>query len=288
MNHGLDRAEADAAASSSSQSSQDQAHSQHRPNADNNSLLDQDPLREALGAPLTFKRKPTKRGFFDGSSLLASLAGSPPDSDSGSGVGSSHGQTTHEEHGPIRLESLITSPRSPRKRGAADGSAAKDDAPLDWYVEGPGRRVGYEDHTAIDWIFEYTKERTRLRVLRGNTHGLLGKLQLSFDSAQEWIILGATGILVGTLAAVIDITTDWLADLKAGYCSNADGGTFYLNKVFCCLGYEDESQCSGWRPWAAALHITSAAGSYIVEWFFFIIFSVRPLLSKPMSCCPGR
>lgn len=296
MNHGLDdhHTQAEASSSSSQPSPQDPAaahalpHADHddtrRPGTDDHDLLGDDPLSKGnLGSPISFKRKPKKRGFLDlaqGSRLLASLTGSASDSDRGSGAGSAHGRGARQqqqEHGSSHLGSPQNSPRSPRRRGGGannNSSAAKDGAPLDWYVEGPGRRVGYEDLTAIDWIFEYTKERTRLRVLRSSTQGLIGKLQLSFDSAQEWIILVSTGVLVGTLAAVIDITTDWLADLKAGYCSNADGGRFYLNRAFCCLGYEDASQCSGWRSWASVLHVTSAAGSYIVEWIFFLMFSV--------------
>lgn len=303
MNHG-DSADMDPEpeASSSSHSPQDRSQIQYGGDDDDNynnnnspshhdtdehDRLAENPLHAGLGSPISFKRKPKKRGFLElaqSNRLFASLTGSPSDSDAGSrsGSGSAYGRSAQENGSPYR-DNVHTSPRSPRRRGAANGSATKDGGPLDWYVEGPGRRVGYEDLTAIDWIFEYTKERTRLRVLRSNTKGLFGKLQLSFDSAQEWIILVATGILVGTLAAIIDITTDWLADLKTGYCTNDDGGRFYLNKAFCCLGYEDESQCSGWRPWATALNITSAAGSYIIEYFFFLLFSVSSEL-RPSPC----
>lgn len=286
MNHG-DSADTDPdlEASSSSHSPQDRSHTQHDDVSESPQFV-QAPLLDGLGSPISFKRKPKKRGFLElaqSSRLFASLTASPSDSEGGSGSGSTHGQRAQENGTPYR-DDFSSSPQSPRRRAGANGSAAKDGAPLDWYVEGPGRRVGYEDLTAIDWIFEYTKERTRLRVLRSNAKGLLGKLQLTFDSAQEWIILVATGILVGTLAAVIDITTDWLADLKAGYCSNDDGGRFYLNKAFCCMGYDDESHCSGWRPWAAALHITSAAGSYIIEYLCFLAFSVSPD-PVPNFCC---
>lgn len=160
---------------------------------------------------------------------------------------------------------------------------SKDGLPLDWYVEGPGRRVGYEDLTAIDWIFEYTKERTRLRVLRSNSRGIMGYFQLAFDNSQEWIILLSTGIMVGTVAAVIDIVTDWLGDLKAGYCTTTEGGTFYLNRAFCCLGYDEGAQCRGWLPWATALGISSAAGKWIIEYFLFIMFSVRRPRPPPPS-----
>jgi len=115
----------------------------------------------------------------------------------------------------------------------------KDGGPLDWYVEGPGRRVGYDDLTAIDWIFEYTKERQRLRVLYSNTPGFMGYVRQLLDASHVWLVLIFTGIAVGILAACIDIAGDWLGDIKTGYCKNGSGGgRFYLNKSFCCWGHD--------------------------------------------------
>lgn len=106
-------------------------------------------------------------------------------------------------------------------------------------MEGPGRRVGYDDMTAIDWIFEYTKERQRLRMLRSGAKGLLGYAHELLDASQVWFVLIGTGIAAGVLAAGIDIASDWLGDLKTGYCQNGPGGgKFYLNRGFCCWGLE--------------------------------------------------
>lgn len=248
------------------------------PDDDDRDLLGDVPLHGDLDSPISFKRKP-KRGFFDfaqPSRLFTNLTGGArPNGSGASQPPPSYGADAHDD-GPTYPDNLNLSPRRRGGTGAHGNLTSKDGVPLDWYVEGPGRRVGYEDLTAIDWIFEYTKERTRLRVLRSNAQGLLGKMQLAFDSAQEWLILVATGILVGTLAAIMDITTDWLGDLKTGYCTSEDGGAFYLNKSFCCMGYDEGAQCLGWRPWAQALHISSAAGKWIIEYFFFISFSVCP------------
>ncbi|KAL8875959.1 MAG: hypothetical protein Q9198_005761 [Flavoplaca austrocitrina] len=151
----------------------------------------------------------------------------------------------------------------------------KDGGPLDWYLEGPGRRVGYDDLTAIDWIFEYTKERHRLRFLYSQATGLFGHAQPLGDASQIWIVLVLTGLAAGILAAGIDIISDWLGDLKTGYCKpGAGGGHFYLNKGFCCWGHEEWSQCQGWTTWGAALRVKSTAGVYIVEYIFFVLFSV--------------
>ena len=115
----------------------------------------------------------------------------------------------------------------------------KDSGGLDWYLEGPGRRVGYDDLTAIDWIFEYTKERQRLRILYAQAAGLYGYARQLYDASQVWLILIGVGLASGVLAASIDVASDWLGDLKTGYCRNgAGGGRFYLNKGFCCWGHQ--------------------------------------------------
>lgn len=151
----------------------------------------------------------------------------------------------------------------------------KDGGPLDWYLEGPGRRVGYDDLTAIDWIFEYTKERQRLRFLYSHANGLIGYAQQLLDASQIWIVLILTGLAAGVLAATIDVASDWLGDLKTGYCKpGVGGGHFYLNRGFCCWGHEEWAQCQGWTSWSAALHIKNAVGSYFVEYIFFVTYSI--------------
>lgn len=117
--------------------------------------------------------------------------------------------------------------------------ASKDEVVLDWYVEGPGRRVGYDDFTAIDWIFEYTKERQRKRLLYTRGQGILGNIRQLFDASHVWFVLIGTGAAVGVIAASISIATNWLGDIKSGYCkSGKGGGRFYLNRSFCCWGLD--------------------------------------------------
>lgn len=110
---------------------------------------------------------------------------------------------------------------------------------VDWYTEGPGRRVGYDDLTAIDWIFEYAKERQRLRVLLSSTAGAAGHFRRFLDASEIWWLLILTGIGTGILAASIDVVSDWLGDIKEGVCTTGPGGgRFYLNKTFCCWGLD--------------------------------------------------
>ena len=135
--------------------------------------------------------------------------------------------------------------------------------------------MGYDDLTAIDWVFEYTKERQRLRIVRSQAKSFLGFIQQFGDASQVWLVLVAAGIASGVLAASIDIASDWLGDFKTGYCKNGPGGgRFYLNKGFCCWGHTEFAQCSDWTPWGKALHVTSTSGKYVIEYLFFLIFSV--------------
>ncbi len=182
-----------------------------------------------------------------------------------------------------RLRDLASNNNSdvslPRGNGHASNGTAwndtKNGGSLDWYTEGPGRRVGYDDLTAIDWIFEYTKERQRLRFLYSSATGLFGYAQQILDASQIWMVLIATGIASGVLAAGIDVASDWLGDLKTGYCQSGEGGgRFYLNRGFCCWGHDSWAQCQGWRTWGDALHVPSSAGKFVVEYILFFLYSI--------------
>ncbi|KAJ4512853.1 chloride channel [Exophiala dermatitidis] len=181
---------------------------------------------------------------------------------------------------PTRPDSDGTGQRESAAIGEAGyyntaGQPRTDKEPSDWYVEGPGRRVGYDDLTAIDWIYEYTKERQRLRALLASSNSLVGHLRQLLDASHVWAVLVACGISVGCVAAFINIASDWLGDIKTGFCqSGPGGGQFYLNKQFCCWGHDDLSQCQDWTPWPSALGVRGGGGQYLVGYIFFVIFSI--------------
>lgn len=227
-------------------------------------LLADDPL-EADGEDIvSFKRKQKQTV---GSRFLSAISGNGSNSRQATPSPIRGGTPAPNSNRTLGLNTIGT--------GRDGGTTSKDGGSLDWYVEGPGRRVGYQDLTAIDWIFEYTKERQRLRMLYSSASGLLGYAVQFWDASQVWILLILTGLAAGLFAASIDIASDWLGDVKTGYCSAGEGGGhFYLNKYFCCYGYDELAQCGDWIPWSLALHITSKGGKWFIEYFFFIMFSV--------------
>ncbi|KAH6635131.1 chloride channel [Chaetomium sp. MPI-SDFR-AT-0129] len=109
----------------------------------------------------------------------------------------------------------------------------------------------YEDFTTIDWVQDAAREQLRRKARRKRQAGLYGgghsgwrlKIREAYDAAQGWIVVTIIGATIGLNAAFLNIITEWLADIKLGYCSSK----FYLNEDFCCWGEEDG--CSDWHQW---------------------------------------
>ncbi|OAA71383.1 voltage-gated chloride channel [Cordyceps fumosorosea ARSEF 2679] len=244
-------------------------------------VLEDDPIHhDEFDTSISFKRKSKPSLLASPGRLLSALTGSSGSGSGGDGTGSNTASRT-----PPRTPAAFPNLSSPRRTGGSNGAAAlntKDGSTaaagaLDWHIEGPGRRVGYDDLTAIDWIFEYTKERQRLRALTADAgSSLVGHARRLIDASQVWVVMVLTGLAVGAIAALINITADWLGDLKLGYCASGppDGGHFYLNKGFCCYGYDQGSKCTGWRSWSDALGLHAAAGRWIMEYILYLFLSV--------------
>lgn len=109
----------------------------------------------------------------------------------------------------------------------------------------------YEDFTTIDWVQDAAQERIRRNAQRKKTAGRYGhgkaswryRLWESYDAAQGWIVVTLIGTAIGLNAAFLNIITEWLGDVKTGYCTTA----FYLNEKFCCWG--EDNGCAEWHSW---------------------------------------
>ncbi|TCD65613.1 glycerol ethanol, ferric requiring protein [Steccherinum ochraceum] len=137
----------------------------------------------------------------------------------------------------------------------------------------------YQDFTTIDWIQDSIIERNRrirtARQLRASHHGQekrwsLGWLWLLLqrigNAGQSWFVISLVGVCIGVNAALISIVTEWLSDIKMGYCYDA----WWLNQQFCCweIEGEDDSACDSWHPWS-----TATPARYIVYVLFAATFS---------------
>jgi chloride channel 3/4/5 len=102
----------------------------------------------------------------------------------------------------------------------------------------------YEDFTTIDWVQDAARAQLRRKTRRQEQAGIYERygrygwrrrLWDTYDAGQAWIVVTLVGIAIGLNAAFLSIVTEWLSDIKLGYCTTA----FYLNENFCCWGAEN-------------------------------------------------
>ncbi|CAG8544340.1 4591_t:CDS:10 [Diversispora eburnea] len=123
----------------------------------------------------------------------------------------------------------------------------------------------YEDFTTIDWVQDAIHERSRMNALRSaaieNRSSWSTWLLLSYEAGQAWIVVSIVGAIIGLSAALIDITTEWVSDIKFGYCKNS----WWLNQKFCCWEIEEQDgSCEEWIDWSS---------HYVIRWFCYVVFS---------------
>ncbi|RYP07462.1 hypothetical protein DL764_002469 [Monosporascus ibericus] len=153
---------------------------------------------------------------------------------------------------------------------AEQGNAGSEvrDAPAEQQIEEEIAEIKrYEDFTTIDWVQDAAREQLHRKNRRKKAAGGLSnkrrvtwryKLWGSYDAAQGWIVVTLIGAAIGLNAAFLNIVTEWLADIKIGYCTTA----FYLNEQFCCWG--EDTGCDHWRRWT---------GFEPANYVLYIIFS---------------
>jgi H+/Cl- antiporter ClcA len=101
--------------------------------------------------------------------------------------------------------------------------------------------------TTVDWVQDAAREQARRKSRRRRVAGLFDngqpgwryRLWESYDAAQGWIVVTLIGAAIGLNAAFLNIVTEWLSDIKLGYCTTA----FYLNENFCCWGEDNGKRC---------------------------------------------
>ncbi|KAH6607836.1 voltage-gated chloride channel [Trichoderma cornu-damae] len=154
---------------------------------------------------------------------------------------------------------------------AEQGEATADHAPREGQIEEEIAEIKrYEDFTTIDWVQDAAREQARRKARRKRTAGVyrLGqpgwryRLWESYDAAQGWIVVTIIGAAIGLNAAFLNIVTEWLADIKTGYCTTG----FYLNEKFCCWG--EDSGCNQWHRWTGFGPL-----NYIIYFMFAALFA---------------
>lgn len=87
----------------------------------------------------------------------------------------------------------------------------------------------------------------RIRYGGGLRSWLRRTISESYEAGQAWVVVSLVGLAIGVNSAMLNVVTEWLSDVKLGYCRDA----VYLNQQFCCWGVEGRGMsciCLRLRP----------------------------------------
>lgn len=127
--------------------------------------------------------------------------------------------------------------------------------------------ISYDNHDIIDWAIEHERDHAEY------SHATATAKVISI--AQHWLVVIFSGILVGLIAAFMDIAAQWLGDIKVGHCKSS----FYLSREFCCWALNQRDDlCHDWSSWSRSLlgyapQHRGVAG-YIIAFFIYSFLSV--------------
>ena len=176
---------------------------------------------------------------------------------------------------PPRRPSDLTRRRSRRPSSISNVEAAENVTEVSPAEQALTEEIAeikrYEDFTTIDWVQDAAQEQLRRRKRRRETasffnrDGVLGwrrKVWEAYNAATAWMVVTLVGLIIGLNAAALNIITEWLSDVKMGYCTTA----WYLNEGFCCYGAE--GGCDEWKRWTSF-----ALTNYLVYTFFALLLA---------------
>ncbi|ELU04325.1 hypothetical protein CAPTEDRAFT_175229 [Capitella teleta] len=131
----------------------------------------------------------------------------------------------------------------------------------------------YDDFHTIDWLRDIARDRTRHRhIQKKRQESCFEKVKSAHDAWSGWVCVLFVGCAAGVCAAIIDIGTTWMSDLKEGICVDA----FWLNREQCCWAANDtlldQLTCSQWHSWPQlfGLPSDSGAGGYIISYLMYV------------------
>ncbi|KAJ2845378.1 hypothetical protein IWW36_004803, partial [Coemansia brasiliensis] len=158
----------------------------------------------------------------------------------------------------------------PSQEALIQNSAADMDVITGWLYNGPLQRAKYQDFSTIDWIYDSTKARHYKYDLHKQARraGKWGYLELLADSSKTWIVLLAVGVSMGVIATFIAVSSQWLIDIKGGFCRTG----FYLNRRFCC--WNADNVCLDWVTWSEFLHVHWRWLDWLLQFLVYIFDAI--------------
>lgn len=122
----------------------------------------------------------------------------------------------------------------------------------------------------IDLVADGEKH-NRARLLRSSNR--ISKKYLA-TAVEIWLIHAVSGVIIGSIAVLLTIASNWLSGLREGHCSTS----WYLNESTCCLQQTGES-CAAWveHPWYIAFMLYAVISVVFATTASAIVTSLAPL-----------
>ncbi|KAM0750700.1 hypothetical protein T439DRAFT_325753 [Meredithblackwellia eburnea MCA 4105] len=142
----------------------------------------------------------------------------------------------------------------------------------EWRGQPTRVRVAEGNNSSIDWNHELAKERQRVQDLL-EIPGLAGVGARLWDVITPWLVVVATGVATGVLAACLDVLSSWLSDLRSGVCTD----TWWMSKGACCTGLDAGEACNAWQTWGQVVgghFIKRSLTQYAVYMVLAVLFAV--------------
>ena len=133
-------------------------------------------------------------------------------------------------------------------------------------------RTWYDQFTSTDWVHDSIADGERLRQLRAR-RDLRGRLLAWFDGAQGWVLVALIGCITAAIAYFVDVTEDFVYDLKEGFCTTR----WFHSRQQCCV---DNPECSAWWSWSKMLTFSSTEN----QWTDFGMYVAWVVILSVVSC----
>ncbi|KAK3356955.1 chloride channel [Lasiosphaeria hispida] len=135
----------------------------------------------------------------------------------------------------------------------------------------PDDRVWYDQFTSTDWVHDSIADSYRVKALRSRKD-FWGRVYVTFDGAQGWILSALVGFIVAVLAYIVNITEATAFDFKDGYCTRH----WYLSEKKCC----PHGPCTDWRDWGEVLN----GFPFGERWTDYIVYIGAVITLASLSC----
>lgn len=138
--------------------------------------------------------------------------------------------------------------------------------------------IPYIDYYTIDWLQDLVKDgQTRSISSPSSRRGIRSRIAEIWDASQGWLAALVIGLLTASVAAVVDVSVETVADWKDGYCTT----NILLSRRACCTF---EETCKNWRPWTESY--ISAYTIYVgMSLIFGIIAGSVTMTTKSTLTC---